>query len=434
MYERITAWILLIIFGLIVVHAPLTVVMGVQFPALSVAIKAWKEVLLVVAVVLVGIEVTRRRKFCEFARDRLLQLAVAFATLHFLIALFSPQGAGAVLAGLAIDVRYVAYFVTLYIFLRLYPHWWRRFVAVGVGGAGVVLGFALLQTVLPKDFLTLLGYSEKTIMPYLTVDKNPDYIRINSTLRGPNPLGAYAMMALSGVLAYGLYRFRRLTTTRKALWFEILALGAVVALWLSYSRSALIAALVAIAVVIVTRFDIRFDWRQWLGVSGVALFIISAGFLARDTPFISNVILHNNPTTGASIDSNTAHATSLADGLKTMLHEPLGRGIGSTGSASLMSDAPIIVENQFLFVAHEAGWLGLAIFIVLLVVLFRRLRPARGDWLGLAIFASGLGMLIIGLMLPVWTDDTVSIIWWGFAAIVLAKEGNYERTTNKKTA
>jgi hypothetical protein len=49
-----------------------------------------------------------------------------------------------------------------------------------------------------------------------------------------------------------------------------------------------------------------------------------------------------------------------------------------------------------------------------------RLWRKRSDWLALGVFAGGISLAIIGLLLPVWVDDTVSIIWWGMAAIALA--------------
>jgi hypothetical protein len=97
----------------------------------------------------------------------------------------------------------------------------------------------------------------------------------------------------------------------------------------------------------------------------------------------------------------------------------------------LHGDAPIIIENQYLFIAHEVGWLGLALFIVFFGMILWRLWQGRQDWLSLGVFASGIGMALIGLLLPVWADDTVGIIWWGLAAIALAKGVNYDRKQTK---
>jgi hypothetical protein len=36
------------------------------------------------------------------------------------------------------------------------------------------------------------------------------------------------------------------------------------------------------------------------------------------------------------------------------------------------------------------------------------------------VFASGIGLAVIGVLLPVFVDETVAIIWWGLAAVGLA--------------
>jgi len=176
-------------------------------------------------------------------------LAAAYGAVHVAAVAWSHGGAQTVLAGLMIDVRYVLYAVLIYMFLRLYPHYKRSFVRVATFGAVIVLGFALLQLVLPRDILAHLGYSESTIAPYLTVDKNPDYVRFNSTLRGPNPLGAYAVIVL-GVLAALVVRQRaqiNMWSRPRIALFAVLSVGAMVGLWFSYSRSALLAGLGTLA-------------------------------------------------------------------------------------------------------------------------------------------------------------------------------------------
>ena len=116
-----------------------------------------------------------------------------------------------------------------------------------------------------------------------------------------------------------------------------------------------------------------------------------------------------------------------------MLAHPLGQGVGSSGSASLFTNTPTVIENQFLFVAHETGWLGLVLFIAITWVVLAQLWRKRSDWMVLAVFASGVGLVVVGLMLPVWADDTVSIVWWGIAAAILAtRKETHGKTTNKK--
>jgi len=271
---------------------------------------------------------------------------------------------------------------------------------------------------LPHDILKYIGYNINTISPYLTVDQNYDFIRINSTLRGPNPLGAYAGIVLALIVAAVSKR-----KVKKENWsitlVTILFAGGIVALLASYSRSALVGTIVAIAIVLVVTNMRRLSPSVWF-VSGVVMIALIGGLLmARNTQFMSNILLHENPGGGSSINSNEGHINSLTDGINRLVYQPLGAGIGSTGSASLYGDNPVIIENQYLFIAHEVGWLGLLLFVSIFVAILIKLWDFRKNWLALGVFASGIGLALIGLLLPVWVDDTVAIIWWGLAAVVI---------------
>ena len=418
------AVILLIIFGGIVVHAPLTVWLGTVFPDYSPLIKSWKEILMIPAALLAGVLVTRQGLWRELSRDWLFRLIVAYALLHIVLAIILPQDTLAQLAGFAIDLRYMLFFGLVYVLIRLAPQWRKQIVYVGAIGAVVVVGFATLQLFLPKDTLSYIGYSKQTIAPYLTVDENPDFIRYSSTLRGPNPLGAYAGIVL-GMITALLVRRKLPLERKKVLW----ATGAItacslVAVWINYSRSALVAAIVTVLIVLGVTMLRRMSRRAWLVVGVVFVILVGSLAAAWESNFVSNVILHENPTTGAEISSNDGHVESLIFGVGRLVAQPLGAGIGSTGSASLYDDdeGGVIIENQYLYIAHETGWLGLALFVAIFGLIMVRLWRARDDWLALGVFASGVGMALIGLLLPVWADDTVAIVWWALAATALGGE------------
>ena len=309
----------------------------------------------------------------------------------------------------------------MYVALVLYPQYTKLFVKVFIAGALVVLGFALLQlTILPNDFLKYFGYNETTIMPFLTVDQNDSFVRINSTLRGPNPLGAYAMVVLTVLLAFWL-KANRVITKREQVVLAILSVGGIVALWASYSRSAALGAVVAVGLVLAATVAKKLSKTVWVVLAVVALALGGSLFALKDTDFVSNVILHVDPDEGSAVSSNDGHAESLVDGTNRVSEQPLGGGIGSTGSASLLTDSPLIIENQYLFIAHEAGWIGLGLFIAISWLLLSKLWRGRKDWLVLGVFASGIALALIGLIQPVWVDETVALVWWGLAAIALVR-------------
>ena len=428
------AGLLIAIMALIVVHAPLSVFIGSKIPAFALGIKAWKEIMIVIAALLVVLRYGQRLAR-DFRRDPLVILCGLYAVLHIVLALPAANGGLAAIAGLMVDLRYTAYFVLAYVVTRYNPRYRAWLWHTAAIGAAVVLGFLLAQFVLPVDFLKHLGYNEATIAPYMLVDMNPAFVRYNSTLRGPNPLGAYAIIVVSIAAAWWLIRAKKLRDKR---WLALPAFYAVigtVAAWVSYSRSALAAAAGSIGLVAALRFGRRVSRRVWLASIGIMLACIAGLYLIRNTEFFHTVIIHDNPATGTHTTSNDDHAKSLSAGIARMAQQPLGAGVGTTGSAAMYGSMPHIIENQYVMVAHEVGWLGLVLFMVIHVLVLHGLWRQRRQWYAVGLWASGIGLAFVGIVLPVWADDTVSIVWWGLAAAVCSKnyKGEIYGTSHKKT-
>jgi len=416
--KKIYIGILLVIFGGIVLHAPLSVGFGTLFPKYDLLIKSWKEILMLIAGVIALFLLYKNKQF-KILRDPIMLAVIAYAVLHLAMIAFFRNNLNSVLAGLAIDLRYILFFGLVYVALHLYPEYRKIFIKVGIAGALIVLVFAILQVfVLPHDILKYIGYNVNTISPYLTVDQNHDFVRINSTLRGPNPLGAYAGIVLTLVISYIANR-KIVKNKQNLVMCAVLLVGGAVALWFSYSRSALIGTVIAVIVVLAFTVLKKISTKMWIIIGLVLTAGVTVILMTINTSFVSNVLLHENPTEGNSINSNEGHINSLNDGLRQLISQPLGAGIGSTGSASLYGNQPEIIENQYLFTAHESGWLGLIYFICIFGLILNRLWKKRKNWLALGVFASGIGLALIGLLLPVWVDDTVAIIWWGLAAMII---------------
>jgi len=433
---KLYAALLLVIFGGIVIHAPLSVGLGVLFPQFDLVIKTWKEILMMVALVLAIVIVTRRGLWKEMFRDWILRLIAMFAAIHMILIPVFYSGPLPALAGLIIDLRYLLFFALVYVLLKLAPGYRRLMLQIGLAGAFVVVGFATLQFFLPPDILTYIGYGRDTIAPYLTIDKNPDYVRVNSTLRGPNPLGAYTVIVLSLLAAAATRQRLNLRDPKVRLWTLVLAVCSATALWISYSRSALVAAAVGIGIVLFATVFRKFSPKKWIALIIVVFAMGGALVAGLGGSFVSNVILHENPEGGSSVSSNEEHVSSLGLGFERLISQPIGAGIGSTGSASLFGDNAIVIENQYLFIAHESGWIGIGLFVAIFGLVLFGLWRRRAGWVALGVFASGVALGAIGLLQPVWVDDTVSIVWWGLAAVALTTGGkNAGRTTTKqKTA
>lgn len=420
--------ILLFVFALIIFHAPLSVYCGTLFPQFELLIKSWKEILLL-ATLPIGIYLAMRYGIDkEMKNDYLFLVIVLYAALHlFLLDLFVTSLSQA-LAGLAIDLRYVLFFTLFYIAIKLVPEYRRKILFVGILSSVVSVIFSLLQIfVLPADILAHIGYGKNTIEPYLTIDKNPDFIRINGTLRGPNPLGAFMLTIVSIIAAWLVTKKQKYKDRKIIILLALFGFSSIIVLWASYSRSALVATLLSLVIILVLTFAKKIKAPILLGALAASIIFAGLLYAQRNSDFVQHVILHNNPTGGSARDSNEEHASSLQTGMERMLNQPFGAGIGSTGSASLFGDEPIIIENQYLFVAHESGWIGTLLFLCIFLSILWRLFKQKADWLALGLFASGVSLAFVGFLLPVWVDDTVSMVWWGLAGIALASGGVYAK-------
>jgi len=431
-------WGLLAVLFLVVLHAPISVGFGNLFPDYATAIKAWKEIILGVLAVIAVILLTRRKLWGVVLQDRLIQLSAVYLLLHLTLALILRGDLQSIASGLLIDLRYIGVFVLAYVAVLIRPSALRRFVGTIATGAVVVLGFGLLQiTVLPDDVLRGIGYSKQTITPYTTIDSNPDYVRINSTLRGPNPLGA--LVAMYGTLAVAYIVARSRHQLRRSLAAAAILLSSVAVLFASYSRSAYIGFLVAaLAAMLVMR---RISRKATLIGAGVVTVLGIGLWQVSHTDWYANVILHEDPESTVVSKSNDGHIESFRMGANRMAMQPLGAGVGSTGSASLYDDDATndtIIENSYFYIAHESGWLGLAVFIALFAGTLRRLWNLRSHWLAAGVFASGIGLAVIGLLLPVWADETVAFTWWALAGALVVPTsgiigGRHGKRTRKQT-
>ena len=417
-------WGILTVLFLIVLHAPLSVWFGMLLPDFAMVIKAWKEIVLALLSAAAIVLITRHKLWKQFLESWIVRLCFLFIAVHLVLAVVIGGQIESIVAGLMIDLRFIVMFLLTYTLLLLRPTARKHIVqTLGVGSA-VVLGFGLLQiTVLPDGLLREIGYSRDTITPYTTIDSNPDYVRINSTLRGPNPLGAVAVLYAALAVAYLLYNLRSGRNKQQyvagAAFFTSVAV-----LFASYSRSAYLALIAAIGslVLLYGRLSKR------LIIAGLAGAVIVSGglVLVSSTDWYANVVLHEDPESTVVTKSNQGHIESFKMGVERAVKQPFGAGIGSTGSASLYDDSEAndaVIENYYLFVAHESGWIGLIIFGWLFVSVLISLWKRRSDWLAAATFASGIGIAVIGLLLPVWADETVALIWWGIAGAVIAQGG-----------
>jgi hypothetical protein len=273
--------------------------------------------------------------------------------------------------------------------------------------------------VLPKNFLKHFGYGPNTIWPYQTVNQNNHYIRISSTLRGPNPLGAYLLVIISGLTVLAM------KIKKSWQWIAVIVFGlaGLLCLFYSYSRSAYIGSVVAIGIAIVVGLSLKKKQYAYAitGILGIVIIIGSIGAIAlQHNSHFEDIILHTNKNSVA-VNSDQAHKSYLDSGLQDVIHHPLGHGVGTAGPASYYNNHPArLAENYFLQIGQESGWLGLTLFLVINWFVGKALWSKRRDSLALLLLATLIGITVVNMFSYAWTDDSLSYIWWGLAGIMLA--------------
>jgi hypothetical protein len=418
---RILSWLTALIIILVPFHAFLTVWLS-SLAGHYTALRLWKEFLLVPIVIgslyLLVRDKTLAKKFLSL---KLVWLIAAY----FVLLLISGIAAAAthnvtskaMLYGLLVDSRFLVFFLAVLVIagrdIWLSERWQKLVLAPAI----LVAAIAILQyMVLPYDFLKHFGYGQSTIFPYETINHNLAHIRVMSTLRGANPLGAYLIIPIS-LLAVRLFREKR--ERRDKL---IVGGGLLLALIFSFSRSAWLGAALSLLVAAWLSFK-TVKVRKTIGWILIGLIIIAAGLSAvlRNNLEFQNAVLHTDKLSTARESSNEGHSRAFRLAAKDIIHQPLGAGVGTAGPQSVYNDHPArIAENYFLQIGQEAGVLGMLLFIAVCAAVGTMLYARRADPLVLALFASLLGITLVNLLSHAWTDDTLAYVFWGFAAVALA--------------
>lgn len=382
--------------------------------------RLWDEVLL--AILLAGgiyLFLIDKDLRSELMKKRLLWLILAYVLIQLIwgVVAFTRHGVDAKALGYGwiVNLRFLLFFLVVWLVARRLPGALSRWPRLLLIPAAVVVVFGLLQAfVLPHDFLKHFGYGASTIEPYETINNNQNYIRVSSTLRGANPLGAYLVLIVSAVAVWLIAAKRKL---RPAIFLS----ATLVVLFFSFSRSAWIGAMLSLLTV---------AWLGWrhqsarqiilIGLLAVVLIGGSLAFALRNDARFQNYFFHTETQSKIKISSNGSRASALASGVDDLATDPLGDGPGTAGPASVYNDHPArIAENYFVQVGQETGWLGLAVFVAILVEVARLLWQNQRSSLALTLLAALLGLTFINLLSHAWTDDTLAYTWWGLAAVAL---------------
>jgi hypothetical protein len=428
--NKVASYLVMTVLVLVPFHGFLTV-WGSALVGHYILLRLWDDALLAILVAVVTVWLIRDKELRQwFSGSLLVRLIAAYAGLTVLLGIVAYTKGDvtpkALAYGLLVNLRFLAWFLAVLLTVQrsaLPERYWVRLTLVP---AALVVVFACLQyTVLPHNFLGHFGYNAATnIAPIETINHDSRYIRVQSTLRGANPLGAYLVVVISALATLYVRGRRRIVGA-------MAGLVSVFALYASGSRSAWIGLALSLAVIGWLLIRTRRD-RLLFGAVAATVVIVAAGsfWVLKHNAALQNAVLHTQDNSAVTTSSNEAHVSAVKTGLTDVAHQPLGDGPGTAGPASAYNAPhPVrIAEDYYVQVAQETGWLGLALFLSILALVATELyQRASGSPLALAVFVALIGVMFINLLSHAWTDDTLAFLWWGLAAVALG-------TRRKKTA
>jgi len=392
----------------------------------------------------------------QYSKDVALGVLIIVATLLFASGAQRPRRAfwPLIVAGAGLTIYLLSLFVadgaslsSLYA-IRVYGEPVLGGVALGVlvqrGGrrdalpgvlaiisvAVVVIG--VLQVMFPLAPLTAAVrenmLDESGSLPGVLVTSG-DALRAFSTLDVPNDLGFFAVLA-----ALASYAPSPLLDRHPSLRWLTRGL-AVVAVTISYSRSALLAAITGGATLGLTYvlWDKRANSALVLRrvMIGLALGLVALPVLWAkhdDIAAVQNIV---DAVTGADASAR-AHSQSLYEGLHRAIEAPAGIGLGRVGSRAGLygtQQRVFTVESAYLLIALEMGWPGLAIALLVIFTAIggalavggdRSAEPRERQWARVAA-AIIIAQVTVFIFLPTTETLETGVLTWANLGIVLCR-------------
>ncbi|MGH7158322.1 MAG: O-antigen ligase family protein [Candidatus Saccharimonadales bacterium] len=408
----------------LLVYMPFHVFLSQSLSLVSGGLEVWKvgkDVLLAALVVFTICLVFMQRRSGKVFTV-LLCLALLYGGLHILLWLVNPEiYRESALLSVVYNNRLPALALLGYGAVILNPgkFVFSSLIKIVLLVSTTIACLGILQHFLPPDFLTHLGYSlERGAHAAFFIDNNPALPRIMSTLREPNSLGAYLVLPIAAITA--LLATKRNILTRPVM-AGILSLH-LLAIFLTHSRSAWLAGLLAVGVVLFCVHRKRaadMAKRFWPLLLLGALSAVLIVFSLRSTSIFETYIVHTDDPQFNEQSSTDYHYQYIEDATRDVLSQPLGHGPGTAGPTSLHNpEGGKITENYYLQIAYEVGVAGLLVFVAIATFVYLTLVK-RKDVFGIILIASFWGYVVANMFLHTWGNEAVATQWWLLAGAAM---------------
>ena len=447
---------------------------------------AWKEILIFLfALLFVGQIILKKIPFPKI--DELDFLIIFFCFWSILIGfLRTGGGLEQIIWGIKFSLLFLIFFFLIR-HTPLLPRERNTFFYLFLIAASLTIIFAVSQKMLPDDFLTNFGYSHlhsfgspDKPLAFCQKVSHTDLCRVQSTFSGPNQFAAFLLIVIP------LFLFLSYKTSYNILQFcgfFIFTISLPVLFW-TFSRGAWIGAFFGGIVSFATLFKEKkwfftfIKWFSFLSILGLVfatilvreeqllegdsmphgdiflalhsrffwflLTIFLATFLAiflklKNQIFSFFLTIFNFGFFALFVVSNfwgeffwqiilrpsssQGHFERSKDGIKYLLENPLGLGLGDAGPASNRF-APdflgFIPENWFLQVGLESGFIGLITFILIIIFTIKALLKVNNHF-GLPLAIALFALCFHALFLHTFESSAVALTFWGLSGIALSE-------------
>jgi hypothetical protein len=401
------------------------------------AITAWKEIILVGALVLVLARSVSIKKF----PFQIKKFDIFILILSFL---------GVIYGGLITHKINYIIFGFRYDFLIFFYYFLGRSIDVSkerfleiikkiIYISIPIIIFGILQTlVLPKGFMKIFGYSNTVsitgnpLPPYHLFGDN--IVRAMSTFAGPNSFAFYCAVVL-----FLIWFFADKIFVNKKIRLSLLVLT-FLALIFTFSRTYILISFIMILVLIVQKYFKKIHAPALLKRYPVMILtILSFIFLAliNFSPFIVGSIAKNINSDGNFLfraNSSESHLFMREIAIKGILERPLGHGIGTSGLATTNVGGGIVTnpESWFFQLVFEYGILSLIFILILiyfLIDLMYNIYKRAKEKAFFNFFVISLFIVFWAVsFLPAWYEVGSIILWTLFGIYI----SNHEKLNHDK--
>lgn len=355
----------------------------------------------------------------------LVMFTVIYAVVHSIIWMLHPDiYVRSAMLGLVYNLRLPLALVLGAGAVLLLPKFaFSSLIKIVTGVSTLVALLGIIQFFLPGDILTHLGYGlERGVRAAFYIDDNRELpLRIISTLREPNALGAYLIVPTA---LLGAHFLRTRDRNQRYLLGGMIGMHGL-AIGLTFSRSAWLGA--ALTGALLLGWQYRGHIQSWLRrywVLAAAVVLLGAGglFAIRNTTLFQQYVIHSNPSEQiADLDSNDYHRLFIERGLQGIAEKPLGHGPGTAGLASIQNpEGSFLTENYYIQIGYEIGIIGLGLFLGLHVWIYLQLRRRTADDLTRTLLTTFWAYILINMLLHIWSNEAVATQWWLLAGAALA--------------